>query len=382
MARARYLPMADATRCAYEWRLPHSNATAIPTGRSRHSYQSFFLAMNTRGVNSTKNVMRVDICDGKRAYKRQQWQLHVRTPERTLHIESLAHARTAERYLRCTRSKVVAFVGDSFPLQTWLALTRSLQATRFQWRWLNERVGQLDWEPQQLAAQGLDYEVAKLHFDDFGSTLRFHRANVFVERDAMSIRSFSNPAGYRVRAAFVRVFDEPCADIYVLQTGNWFATRREWPARTSYIDVVDYSMRFVRERCPLARVIWFPPSAGHGGHGCEKRERLMNASDYERFLSSRMQAVLTKKDGHGKNANVALRHRSDLLRFANGSLEVVDLSLAGQARADSHFDARDMCNHWCLPGPPDTFGALLIEHLCAGRGASKGLPDPRTCLAV
>ena len=197
----------------------------------------------------------------------------------------------------------------------------------------------------------------------------------------MSIRSFSNPAGYRVRAAFVRVFDEPCADIYVLQTGNWFATRREWPARTSYIDVVDYSMRFLRERCPLARVIWFPPSAGHGGHGCDKRERLMNASDYERFLSSGMQAV-TKKDGHGKNANVALRHRSDLLKFANGSLEVVDLSLAGQARADSHFDARDMCNHWCLPGPPDTFGALLIEHLCAGRGASKGLPDPRTCVAV
>ena len=95
-----------------------------------------------------------------------------------------------------------------------------------------------------------------------------------------------------------------------------------------------------------------------------------------------MQAV-TKKDGHGKNANVALRHRSDLLKFANGSLEVVDLSLAGQARADSHFDARDMCNHWCLPGPPDTFGALLIEHLCAGgRGSNKGLPDPRTCVAV
>ena len=120
-------PGTAANACVYEWRkLPMQQAAILPTDpRFNTSYRSFFNQLLF--FNSSKNQKReqADACV-QGAAQRQLWSLQVRTPDRTVQVPSIADGTVTERYLQCMRGRTVAFVGDSFPLQTWVAMARAL----------------------------------------------------------------------------------------------------------------------------------------------------------------------------------------------------------------------------------------------------------------
>jgi hypothetical protein len=278
-------------------------------------------------------------------------------------------------------------------------------------------VAQIDFE---IGSEVGSYEFPKLVFPGFNSTLTFHRCNMF-----MLEHEHNGTTELEARLCFTHALEAPCPDILVLQTGNWYGLARGFPR--DYASILEQSMSAIRMRCPRTRAIWMPPSLPHGGiedalkpqstsaagHGCHTVKQLVNASVFHRMLAmSTRGSKRARIFAAGKNANRNELHRRHLLQFAQGGLEVVDVSLAGQARADGHFDPKDNCGHWvrrprvtdpclsvpsdaalfsrvlcasvpqCLPGPPDTFASLLVAQLCSGLDDGDELPDPRTCVAV
>ena len=173
-----------------------------------------------------------------------------------------------------------------------------------------------------------------------------------------------------------------CPHVMVLQTGNWYAIQRSWPVALRFTDVVSQTMGLISKHCPATRIVWLPPSLQHGGaekvvqhaQKCNSVSQLINASQFSRILHITRRANVMVG---GKNANVGARHRAQLLALENGTLDVLDITLIGQARADAHIEHRDNCGHWCLPGVPEVFGGALVQHLCG-----EALPNPRTCTAL
>ena len=173
----------------------------------------------------------------------------------------------------------------------------------------------------------------------------------------------------------------PCPHRLVFQTGAWYAITRYWPPWLTFTSVLNATMRLVADHCPNSKITWLPPTQQHGGvesalhlPSCVHVNTLVNRSVFQSALRATKRS---RAFGGGKNANANVAHRQALLDYAGGTLDVFDTSLIGQARADSHFDAKDNCGHWCLPGVPDVFGAALAKHLCD----HDQLPDPRTCIA-
>lgn len=388
-------PGTEPGACVYEWH-PRPQGSLIIPASDKTSYKYFFSDLLRHGVNSSKNQFRSDVDHCVRnATQRQLWELRVKTPERTVRVPSMAHPHVASRYLKCMRNQRVAFVGDSYPLQTWIALARGLQSSGHDWRWVHHGTSQVDFE---LTGDASDAgEAPQLYFPEFGSTLQFHRVNVFLKRE-------NTDGGKRFlpRKSFAHALKSVCPDVLVLQTGNWFGISREWPSSgptlLAYQQVVEHTMQTVNGVCPRTRVIWMPPSITHGGtdealivdrggsitgksRHCHHVDKLVNASTFQRMLQLSDRFHLRSgrlRSRPGLSPVRAEVHRRDLLLARNGTLEVLDVTLAGQARAESHFSGEDNCGHWCLPGPPDTFASLLTEQLCA----DGELPDPRTCFAA
>ncbi|KAL1515354.1 hypothetical protein AB1Y20_001984 [Prymnesium parvum] len=370
------------TGCVYEWRFNRSALTIDPS--------AFAALLAGGGLNSSKNEYRVKAClekERESAHDSQRWELHFRTANgRAERILSLAHPAVAARLLSCQANATLSFVGDSYLLQLFASLARALI------EWTRRADGSFRWRNSRRASADMEAavhdDVPTLHVLPHNLTLRFHRSNQF--QTLSSVDPLHAAVGKRMRAeqlavvpsqSFLRAIRPPCAHRYVVQTGAWFAITRFWPPWMKYIDMVNATTRRLRQHCPHSRVTWLPPTQQHGGvqaalhlPTCVHTKQLINRSVFEAALRATQSSRLF---GGGKNANTNIAHRKQLLDFEGGSLDVLDTSLIGQARADSHYDVKDNCGHWCLPGVPDVFGGALVRHLC-----EDDLPNPRSCTAL
>jgi hypothetical protein len=363
--------------CTYEWVRDRNVPLLNPNTYART------IQAQSGHLNNTKNLYRIWSCAGATWRDRQQWSLRVRFGDgnNSRTIGSLAQTALADEYLRCQANKTVHMVGDSHLGQTFTALLRALiapaeRAQQRAFRWVNKGEGLVDYNGPDFDSQ------PRLHFGAANSTLAYFRCNMFVK--VINTRG-STLVNHCLNASIEHV----CPDVLILQTGNWFGITRTWPPTLPFSTVLRTTMDTVRRSCPSSRVIWLPPTLPHGGAErimehrhtrpgrCYEGRELLNSSQFDRMLALAAGREARSMYDGGKNPNVGAAHRLELLGFANGSLEVVDTSLIGHARAESHAERKDNCAHWCLPGVPELFGGALVQHLCG-----ETLPDPRTCVAA